>query len=178
MMKKNNKKNRTARKRKGAAMKRRWGRGAAYVLTFALAFLATYLLSSCADHDDMFDSGIRVGNILLSDNTMVAPGSYDAGSMHAVGVVFYAKGDTAIAVAPVELGDHCFSDSLVSVSGISNVGEILEGACSIIPEEKDITAQGERELLDAMQDSMLEAMITAEESGSYDEQEGGPECTS
>ena len=73
-------------------MKRRWGRGAAYVLTFALAFLATYLLSSCADHDDMFDSGIRVGNILLSDNTMVAPGSYDAKSMHAVGVVFYAKG--------------------------------------------------------------------------------------
>ena len=105
-MKKNSKKNRTAQKRKGAAMKRRWGRGAAYVLTFALAFLTTYLLSSCADHDDMFDSGIKVGNILLSDNTMVAPGSYDAGSMHAVGVVFYAKGDTAIAVAPVELGDH------------------------------------------------------------------------
>ena len=130
MMKKNNKKNRTAQKRKGAAMKRRWGRGAAYVLSFALAFLATYLLSSCADHDDMFDSGIRVGNILLSDNTMVAPGSYDAGSMHAVGVVFYAKGDTAIAVAPVELGDHCFSDSLMSVSGISKDAFTINGLTS------------------------------------------------
>ena len=36
----------------------------------------------------------------------------------------------------------------------------------------------DEELLDAMQDSMLEAMIAAEESGSHDEQEGGPECTS
>jgi len=35
----------------------------------------------------------------------------------------------------------------------------------------------DEELLDAMQDSMLEAMIAAEESGN-DEQEGGPECTS
>ena len=98
-MSKKYKKNRTARKRKGAAMKRRWGRGAAYVLTFALAFLATYLLSSCADHDDMFDSGIKVGNILLSDNTM-------------------------------ELGDHCFSDSLVSVSGISKDAFSINGLTS------------------------------------------------
>lgn len=36
----------------------------------------------------------------------------------------------------------------------------------------------DEELLDAMQDSMLEAMIAAEESGSHNEQEGGPECTS
>ena len=36
----------------------------------------------------------------------------------------------------------------------------------------------DEELLDAMQDSMLEAIIAAEESGNYDEQEGGPECIS
>ena len=41
-----------------------------------------------------------------------------------------------------------------------------------------MTTRVDEELLDAMQDSMLEAMIAAEESGSHDEQEGGPECTS
>ena len=129
-MNKKNKKYKTARKRISAAKKRGWGRVVAYVLTFVLAFLATYLMSACADHDDMFDSGMKVGNILLADNTMVAPGSYDAGTMHAVGVVFYAKGDTAIAVAPVELGDHCFSDSLVSVSGISKDAFSIDGLTS------------------------------------------------
>ena len=129
-MNKIRKKTKAARKRKVAAMRRKWGRGAVCVLTFALAFLTTYLLSSCADHDDMFDSGIKVGNILLSDNTMVAPGSYDSGRMHAVGVVFYARGDTAIAVAPVELGDHSFSDSLVSISGISKDAFSIDGLTS------------------------------------------------
>lgn len=129
-MKKNRKKSKTAQQRKSAGMGRKWGRGAIYVLTFSLAFLTTYLLSSCADHDDMFDSGIKVGNILLSDNTMVAPGGYDAGSMHAVGVVFYARGDTAIAVAPTELGDHCFLDSTVSVTGISKDAFSIDGLTS------------------------------------------------
>lgn len=120
----------TAQKKKVAGLKNKWGRGAVYVLTFSLAFLTTYLLSSCADHDDMFDSGIKVGNILLADNTMVSPNSYNAETMTAVGVVFYAKGDTAIAIATVELGDYCFSDSTVSVSGVSKDAFSIDGLTS------------------------------------------------
>ena len=108
----------------------KWGRGVAYAITFCLAFLTTYLLSSCADHNDMFDSGIRVGNILLADNTMVSPDGYDAEHMTAVGVVFYAKGDTAIAVAPDELGDYCFADTIGSVNGASHDSYSIDGQTS------------------------------------------------
>ena len=105
------------------------------VLVGGIAFLASFLItvlcfSSCADHDDMFDAGIKVGNILLSDNTIVSPGNFNAETMKAVGVVFFARGDTAIAVAPDELGDYCFSDSLGSVSGVSKDSYSIDGLTS------------------------------------------------
>ena len=99
-------------------------------VTFCLAFLTTSLMASCADHDDMYDAGIKIGNILLADNTMVAPGTYNPETMTAVGVVFYAKGDTAIAVAPVELGDRCFSDKTGKVSGVSTDAYSIDGLTS------------------------------------------------
>lgn len=105
------------------------------VLAGGIAFLASFLItvlcfSSCADHDDMYDAGIKVGNILLADNTIVSPGKFDAGSMKAVGVVFFARGDTAIAVAPDELGDFCFTDSIGSVSGVSKDSYSINGLTS------------------------------------------------
>lgn len=127
MKKRNSKTNRRRRKQKSW---KKWGRGVAYAISFSLAFLMSYLLSSCDDHDDMYDSGIRVGNILLSDNTMVSPDGYDAINMTAVGVVFYARGDTAIAVAPDELGDCCFSDTIGSVNGASKDTYSIDGLTS------------------------------------------------
>ena len=52
-------------------------------------------------------------------------------------------------------------------------GEVADEPALVLGDDHRI----DEELLDAMQDSMLEAMIAAEESGN-DEQEGGPECTS
>ena len=129
-MKKDIKNPNKTKKRKNAKAKRKWGRRMAYVISFCLAFIITYLLSACADHDDMFDSGIKVGNILLSDNTLINPGNYEPDKMNAVGVVFYAKGDTAIAVAPKEVGDWCFSESFESISGTSNDVYSINGLTS------------------------------------------------
>lgn len=104
-------------------------------LAGGVAFISTFLItvlccSACADHDEMYDAGIKVGNILLADNTIVSPNSFNPDNMRAVGVVFYAKGDTAIAVAPDELGDLCFSDSIGSISGVSKDSYSINGLTS------------------------------------------------
>lgn len=109
---------------------RMWGRGVIACVVFGICFLGAMLLTSCSDHQDMYDAGIRVGNILLSDNTFVVPEQYDKGRMTAVGVVFYASGDTAIAVAPHELGDLCFMDSAMVVNGVSSDTYSLNGLTS------------------------------------------------
>ena len=85
--------------------------------------------------------------VLLPLKEDARPGEITAGSFYGLGVLADIR-----SVSQSKMGTilHATTLDKVSVSGISNVGEILEGACSIIPEEKDITAQGERELLDAM----------------------------
>lgn len=103
--------------------------------TFALAAMAagmmtTSLITACEDHDEMFDSGIKVGNILLSDNIFIAPGMYDEQTMTAVGVVFYASNDTALVIAPVELGDQCFSENTGTIEGVSTDSYSLNGLTS------------------------------------------------
>lgn len=96
----------------------------------AFVCLMTIAIMGCADHDDMFDSGIRVGNIVLADNTMVTPESYNANTMTPVGVVFYASNDSAWVIAPVELGDYAFSNSDVAITGVSTDTYSLDGLTS------------------------------------------------
>lgn len=95
-----------------------------------MAMVTSFFFMSCAEHDDMFDVGMKVGNILLANNTMVSAESYNPETMKAVGVVFYTSGDTALAVAPVELGDYCFSDSIGTISGVSTDSYSLDGLTS------------------------------------------------
>ncbi len=85
--------------------------------------------------------------VLLPLKEDAKPGEITAGSFYGLGVLADIR-----SVSQNKMGTilHATTLDKVSVSGISNVGEILEGACSIIPEEKDITVQGERELLDSM----------------------------
>ena len=40
--------------------------------------LAALGMVSCHDHTDIYDSSIRVGSILLADNTVISPMGYDA----------------------------------------------------------------------------------------------------
>ena len=68
------------------------------VIMSAIALISVLAMASCEEHTDIYDSSIKVGNILLSDNTVVSPYGYDRDSHMAVGVIFYTNEDTALVV--------------------------------------------------------------------------------
>ena len=75
---------------------------------------------SCEEHTDIYDDRVSVGNILLSDNTLISPYGYDSICHQAVGVVFYMNRDTALVVGLRELGEYQYTDSLATVSSVKN----------------------------------------------------------
>ena len=89
-------------------------------LMSAIAVISALATASCEEHVDIYDSSIRVGNVLLSDNTVVSPYGYDRDSHMAVGVIFYANEDTALVVGTKELGRHAYADSIGTVSNVGN----------------------------------------------------------
>ena len=78
------------------------------------AMMAVCLVAavSCEEHTDIYDNRVSVGNILLSDNTLISPYGYDSCCHQAVGVVFYTNRDTALVVGLKELGEYQYTDSL------------------------------------------------------------------
>lgn len=98
------------------------------VLMSAIAVISVLALSSCEEHTDIYDSSIKVGNILLSDNTVVSPYGYDKGSHMAVGVIFYANEDTALVVGTKELGRYIYTDSVGTITNVTNDAFSLCGA--------------------------------------------------
>ena len=75
---------------------------------------------SCEEHTDIYDDRVSVGNILLSDNTLISPYGYDSCCHQAVGVVFYTNRDTALGVGLKELGEYQYTDSLATVSSVKS----------------------------------------------------------
>ena len=63
-------------------------------------------MTSCEEHTDEFDGSLRVGNILLADNSVVSPQGYDADGQQAVGVIFYCNRDTALVAYSVRCREH------------------------------------------------------------------------
>lgn len=98
------------------------------VLMSAMAVITVLAAASCEEHTDMYDGSIRVGNILLSDNTVVSPYGYNRDSHMAVGVIFYANKDTALVVGTKELGRHVYTDSIGTISNVTNDAVSLCGA--------------------------------------------------
>ena len=93
-----------------------------------MAVITVLAAASCEEHTDMYDGSIRVGNILLSDNTVVSPYGYDRDSHMAVGVIFYVNEDTALVVGTKELGRHVYTDSIGTISNVTNDAVSLCGA--------------------------------------------------
>ena len=85
-------------------------------------------LVSCEEHTDIYDNRVSVGNILLSDNTLISPYGYDKDCHQAVGVVFYTSRDTALVVGLRELGEYEYTDSMATVSGVKNDAYSMCGA--------------------------------------------------
>jgi hypothetical protein len=86
----------------------------------AVAVSSLWGLSSCEEHTDIYDRSIKVGSVLLSDNTVITPSGYDRKEHLAVGIVFYVNRDTALVVGLKELGSWQFSDSLGTVTSVVN----------------------------------------------------------
>ena len=95
------------------------------LLMMAVAVMGGF--SSCEEHSDEYDSSLRVGNILLTDNSIVSPQGYDSNSHKAVGVIFYANRDTALVVSAHELGCYAYADSLGTIGSIDNDSRSLCG---------------------------------------------------
>jgi len=85
-------------------------------------------VTSCEEHTDEYDGSLRVGNILLADNTVVSPQGYDAEGKQAVGVIFYCNRDTALVISTHELGSYAYADSLGTVGSVDSDSRTLCGA--------------------------------------------------
>lgn len=98
----------------------------AAVLMMAVAVMGG--MTSCEEHTDEFDGSLRVGNILLADNSVVSPQGYDSDGQQAVGVIFYCNRDTALVVSTHELGSYAYADSLGTVGSVDSDSRTLCGA--------------------------------------------------
>ena len=98
------------------------------VVYSAMMAVCLMALVSCEEHTDIYDNRVSVGNILLSDNTLISPYGYDKDCHQAVGVVFYTSRDTALVVGLRELGEYEYTDSMATVSGVKNDAYSMCGA--------------------------------------------------
>lgn len=87
---------------------------------FSLLAISLGMLTSCEDHDEVYDSTVRVGNIYLADHRVVSPEGYNPKTDDAVGVIFYAHADTALVVSTRELGRYIYSDSIGAIENVTN----------------------------------------------------------
>ena len=85
-------------------------------------------VTSCEEHTDEYDGSLRVGNILLADNSVVSPQGYDAEGKQAIGVIFYCNRDTALVISTHELGSYAYADSLGTVGSVDSDSRTLCGA--------------------------------------------------
>ena len=98
------------------------------IKNYAAMLMMAVAVTSCEEHTDEFDGSLRVGNILLADNSVVSPQGYDADGQQAVGVIFYCNRDTALVVSTHELGSYAYADSLGTVGSVDSDSRTLCGA--------------------------------------------------
>lgn len=99
--------------------------------------LSGIALSSCSEHEiSNTDDTMKVGSILLTNNTIVSQESYNPLEHNAVGVIFFTRGDSAYVVAKEEMGSECYakeyeaeekvSASITEISGSANTAALLQ----------------------------------------------------
>ena len=65
--------------------------------------------TACYDHNDFYDQTLKVGNIMLTDLSVVAPTSYDEEIHHPLGVIYHVSHDTAYVVGMREMGKYAYA---------------------------------------------------------------------
>ena len=88
--------------------------------TAVCAALLALLMSSCEDHCVTMDSTKSVGNVVLANNEIISPASFDPNRHVAVGIIFLVREDTAFVVSTHEEGLLAFSEETKSVDGLSS----------------------------------------------------------
>lgn len=97
------------------------------IITMMLFLVAVLGLSACSDRPDEIDTSLKVGNILLSDNSVISPKDYNRENSNAVGVIFYVSKDTTLVVSSRELGKYAYSDSVSTIGNVTNDATSLCG---------------------------------------------------
>ena len=88
--------------------------------TAVLTALLALLLSSCEEHYITMDSTKTVGNVLLSNNEIISPASFDPSRHVALGIIFLVREDTAFVISTHEEGMLAFSEETGNVNGLSS----------------------------------------------------------
>lgn len=95
------------------------------------AFISLLSMTACSEHElENIDYGggmLKVGNILLSNNTVTTPAKFKPATDNAVGVIFYASKDTAYVVAKEELGPFRYADANTNINSVSTSVSLLNG---------------------------------------------------
>lgn len=114
----------------------------------AIAAMTALSLLSCEEHQALPDTSKGVGNIILANNAIVAPESYDRESGNAVGVIYHVSGDTAYVVCVRECGTLSFSNDDQAIDGISKSTYDYKGFENTVAilAEKDITSDAVSEI--------------------------------
>ena len=90
-------------------------------MLIVIAILSTIVsLCSCEEHDESMETKEKVGNILLSDNTVIRPEKFNSKTDSAIGVIFYVNKDTTLLVGVNECGKYSYSDTLKTIENVKN----------------------------------------------------------
>lgn len=103
-----------------------------YAMSYVMAaFISLLSMTACSEHElENIDYGggmLKVGNILLSNNTVTTPAKFKPATDNAVGVIFYASKDTAYVVAKEELGPFRYADANTNINSVSTSVSLLNG---------------------------------------------------
>lgn len=103
-----------------------------YAMSYVMAaFISLLSMTACSEHElENIDYGggmLKVGNILLSNNTVTTPAKFKPAKDNAVGVIFYTSTDTAYVVSKEELGLFRYAEANASINSVSTSVSLLNG---------------------------------------------------
>ena len=99
------------------------------VVLALIGFITLGAFTSCSEHvEDYYDvaKDIKIGDILLADNSIVTPSQYN-GTAKAIGVVFNVRKDSVRIVSSEDLGKKAYLDSIATVPNVSGNITLLNG---------------------------------------------------
>lgn len=112
-----------------------------------IILVCTFMFPSCTKHEVPIDTSFQVGNILLSNGSVIHPSMYNSEEDNAIGVVFWcndgtvSNNDKGYAVAIRDIGEDLLIDTNENIGNVSESETEFDGfsntASLIIFAQKD-----------------------------------------